>query len=103
MKRTDQSKIGFVNSVEMVCSGQRIFRQNEKRVDMGGYGSGGHNKIKGDITEYVRVDSFIYILHNMQTSSFDDTIPYIIYHPGSVRQVLFGKIKIPRMLYRGMS
>ena len=26
---------------------------------MGGYGSGGHNKIKGDITEYVRVDSFI--------------------------------------------
>ena len=25
----------------------------------------------------------------MQTSSFDDTIPYIIYHPGSVRQVLF--------------
>jgi len=59
MKRTDQSKIGFVNSVEMVCSGQRIFRQNEKRVDMGGCGSGGHNKIKGDITEYVRVDSFI--------------------------------------------
>ena len=26
---------------------------------------------------------------DMQTSSFDDTIPYIIYHPGSVRQVLF--------------
>ena len=30
----------------------------EKRDNMGGYGSGGHNKIKGDITEYVRVDKF---------------------------------------------
>lgn len=26
---------------------------------MGGYGSGGHNRIKGDVTECVRVDSFI--------------------------------------------